>query len=78
MDLEQRLHNLKTKILRTTLISEDIRIELSDEIFEIEKLVKSNIVLYSISTCNCDEPDHGIKQRDGFSTDYCRNCNEDL
>jgi hypothetical protein len=37
--MERELYNLKTKILRSEHISDDLREELANDVFEIEKLV---------------------------------------
>lgn len=46
--IDKKLHDLKTKILRTKNIDDAMREELANDIFEIEKLVSSSNDIHNV------------------------------
>jgi hypothetical protein len=51
--MERELYNLKTKILRSKHISDQLREELANDVFEIEKLANKTNDIHSVSKCSC-------------------------
>ena len=49
--MKKELYNLKTKILRSKHISSQLKEELANDVFEIEKLASKNNLLHSVSHC---------------------------
>ena len=47
--MERELYNLKTKILRDKHISDQLREELANDVFEIEKLVNKTNDIHDVS-----------------------------
>ena len=47
--MERELYNLKTKILRSKHISDQLREELANDVFEIEKLVNKTNDIHDVS-----------------------------
>ena len=47
--MEKELYNLKAKILRSKHISDQLREELANDVFEIEKLVNKTNDIHSVS-----------------------------
>ena len=48
--MERELYNLKTKILRSKHISDQLREELANDVFEIEKLVNKTNDIHDVSS----------------------------
>jgi len=54
-DLQKQLYDLKTKLIRTEDITDSVKIDLCNDVFEVEKLV-NNLSLYLVMlSCNNDD-----------------------
>ncbi len=54
-DLQKQLYDLKTKLIRTDEITDSVKIDLCNDVFEVEKLV-NNLSLYLVMlSCNNDD-----------------------
>ena len=74
--MERELYNLKTKILRSKHISDQLREELANDVFEIEKLVNKTNDIHLVSkakrtSCRCGLPYSEKDLQDGMCNKCC-------
>ena len=78
MSTESELYNLKMKILRSKHISDQLREELANDVFEIESSIKAknNEVLDLVSHCPLCNSDNIHQYK--LHHVHCKNCKEDF
>lgn len=67
--IEKKLHELKTKILRTENINDAMREELANDIFEIEKLASNTEIIGSVIDYRLLEDWEMIQRLDEYTLD---------
>lgn len=73
--MEQKLFNLKMKILKDKSINDDLKRELADEIFQIQQEAAINYTHSCRGEAEqlpCGNPDHDKRMKENGFCDWCR------